>query len=100
MIAMQTILLALVAGIIIGPAARLVLPGRQNISVVMTIVLGAIGALAGSAIYRALSGNTDTSGIDWIAFLIGVLVAAIAIVVYGMLTGRQTTGSSGRHPVT
>jgi len=71
---MQTILLALVAGIIIGPLARLMLPGRQNISLVMTVVLGAVGALAGSAIYRAMSGNTDTSGIDWIALAIGVVV--------------------------
>jgi len=73
---MQTILLALLAGIIIGPLARLVMPGRQNISLLMTIILGAVGALAGSAIYRAISGNSDTSGIDWIALAIGVVVAA------------------------
>jgi len=96
---MQTILLALVAGIIIGPLARLVLPGRQNISMVMTLALGAVGALAGSAIYRAISGNMDTTGIDWTAFAIGVVVAALAIVVYGTVTGRQTTGSSGGHPI-
>lgn len=96
---MTTILLALVAGIIIGPLARLVLPGRQNISLVMTVVLGAVGALAGSAIYRAVSGNTDTSGIDWIALAIGVVVAAIAILIYGMMTGREKAGSSG-HPST
>jgi uncharacterized membrane protein YeaQ/YmgE (transglycosylase-associated protein family) len=96
----QTILLALVAGIIIGPLARLVLPGRQNISLVMTVLLGAVGALAGSAIYKAVSGKTDTSGIDWIALGIGVVVAAIAILIYGMVTGRENTGSSGRHPIT
>jgi len=93
---MQTILLALVAGIIIGPLARLMLPGRQNISLVMTVVLGAVGALAGSAIYRAMSGNTDTSGIDWIALAIGVVVAAVAIGVYVAMTGRKSTGSGRR----
>lgn len=97
---MQTILLALLAGVIIGPLARLIMPGRQNISLVMTIILGAIGALAGSAIYRALSGNPDTSGIDWIALAIGVVVAALAIGVYVAMTGRKSTGSSGRHPIT
>jgi uncharacterized membrane protein YeaQ/YmgE (transglycosylase-associated protein family) len=95
---MQTILLALVAGIIIGPLARLVLPGRQNISLVMTVILGAVGALAGSAIFRAVSGRSDTSGIDWVAFLIGVIVAAVAIMVYAAMTGRS--GASGRHPIT
>jgi len=86
---MQTILLALVAGIIIGPLARLVLPGRQNISVVMTVILGAVGALAGSAIFGALSNRSDTAGIDWMAFFIGIVVAALAILAYSAMTHRQ-----------
>ena len=96
---LTTILLALAAGVIIGPLARLVLPGRQNISLVMTVVLGAVGALAGSVIFTALSGRSDTGGIDWIALAIGVVVAAVAILVYGMMTGRESTGSTG-HPIT
>lgn len=86
---MTTILMAIVAGMIIGPLARLALPGKQNISLVMTVVLGAVGALAGSAIFYALSGNKDTGGIDWLALLIGVVVAAVAIAAYGMMTGRK-----------
>ena len=97
---MGTILLALLAGIIIGPLARLVLPGKQDISVLMTIILGAVGALAGSWLFRLISGKSDTSGIDWIAFGIGVVVAALAIVVYGMITGRNQSGSTESHPTT
>lgn len=89
---LTTILLALLAGIIIGPLARLVLPGKQNISLGMTILLGAIGALAGSWIYELISGTEDTSGIDWIAFFIGVVVAAILVAVYASMKG----GSRGR----
>ena len=95
---LHTILSALVAGIIIGPLARLVLPGRQNISLVMTVVLGAVGALAGSAIFHAISGRSNTPGIDWVALGIGVVVAAAAIVMYATVTGRERTGSS-RHPM-
>lgn len=86
---MQTILMAIVAGMIIGPLARLALPGRQNISLLMTVVLGAVGALAGSAIFSALSNRNDTGGIDWMAFFIGIVVAAIAILVYTTMTRRQ-----------
>ena len=93
---MLTIFMAVVAGIIIGPLARLILPGKQNISFIMTVVLGAVGALAGSAIYAALSGKTDTSGIDWTAFAIGILVAALAIWGYTMFTGRQRPAPDGR----
>jgi uncharacterized membrane protein YeaQ/YmgE (transglycosylase-associated protein family) len=86
---LTTILLALLAGCIIGPLARLVLPGKQNISLPVTIGLGAVGALAGSWIYSLISGQDDTSGIDWIALLIGVVVAAILVAIYASMTGRD-----------
>ena len=79
-----TIVGALIAGIIIGPLARLVLPGKQNISLGMTILVGAVGALVGGFIAQAL-GVGDTSGIDWIKLLIQVAVAAVAIVLYGSM---------------
>lgn len=81
---LATIVWGLIAGIIIGPLARLVLPGKQNIGIGMTIVLGAVGAIAGGLIYEAL-GGTDTSGIDWIRLLIQVGVAAIVVVIYGSM---------------
>ncbi|EWT00299.1 transglycosylase [Intrasporangium oryzae NRRL B-24470] len=87
----QTILMALVAGAIVGPLARLVLPGRQSISVLMTVILGAIGSVIGAWIYYLLSGKSDTGGIDWISGLIGVIVAAALIVGYGMITGNKQT---------
>lgn len=77
-----TLIGGLLAGIIIGPLARLVLPGKQNISIVMTIVLGAVGAIVGGFAYEALGGS-DTAGIDWIRLIIQVAVAAVAVLIYG-----------------
>ena len=85
-----TIIGALIAGIIIGPLARLVLPGQQNISIGMTIVLGAIGALVGGLVYEWLGGG-ETGGIDWIKLAIQVAVAAVAVIIYGSMQGRSTT---------
>lgn len=79
---LATLVGGLLAGIIIGPLARLVLPGKQNISVIMTIVLGAVGAIVGGFAYEALGGG-GTSGIDWIRLLIQVAVAAAAVLIYG-----------------
>lgn len=76
-----TIIGALFAGIIIGPLARLVLPGKQNISLGMTILVGAVGALIGGLVAQWI-GVGETSGIDWIKHAIQVAVAAVAIVVY------------------
>lgn len=80
----------LVAGIIIGPLARLVLPGKQDLSLVMTIVLGAVGAIVGGFLYEAL-GGTDTSGIDWIRLLIQVGVAAVVVLIYGSARKSSAT---------
>lgn len=76
-----TIIGGLLAGLIIGPLARLVLPGKQNISLGMTVVVGAVGALVGGFIAQAL-GVGETTGIDWIKHAIQVGVAAVAIVAY------------------
>src|SRR5690348_4291761 len=54
-----TILMALVAGAIVGPLARLVLPGRQNMGVLLTVVLGALGSLIGAFIYYKATGVSD-----------------------------------------
>lgn len=86
-----TIISALILGCIIGPLARLILPGKQNISLPMTIVLGAVGALAGSWLYTLLSGNENTNGIDWMALGLGVVVAIVLVLIYGAVTGKDNT---------
>jgi uncharacterized membrane protein YeaQ/YmgE (transglycosylase-associated protein family) len=48
------LLSAALVGAVIGGLARLVLPGRQNIGVLSTIVIGWIGSLIGSLIGRHL----------------------------------------------
>lgn len=79
---LSTLIGGLLAGLIIGPLARLVLPGKQDISLIMTIVLGAVGAIVGGFVYQAL-GGAETSGIDWIKLLIQVAVAAVVVAIYG-----------------
>ncbi len=80
----------LVLGLIIGPLGRLVLPGKQNISLGMTIVIGAIAAIAGGFLADAL-GVGDTSGIDWIKLFIQVGLAAVGVAVYIGMAGREAT---------
>ena len=97
-VAMQwvwTILGALLAGCIIGPLARLVMPGKQNVSVFMTIVIGAVGALVGGVIATRL-GVGDTRGIDWIKLAIEVIVAVIVVMIYLNLTGKKSSTQAGR----
>jgi uncharacterized membrane protein YeaQ/YmgE (transglycosylase-associated protein family) len=88
-----TLVGGLIAGIIIGPLARLVLPGRQNISIGMTILLGAVGAILGGFLADAI-GVGETDGIDWIKIAIQVGVAAVVVLIYGSMSGRSTGGAT------
>jgi uncharacterized membrane protein YeaQ/YmgE (transglycosylase-associated protein family) len=90
---LATIIGGLLAGIIIGPLARLVLPGKQNISLGMTILVGAVGALVGGFI-ADWAGVGETSGIDWIKLAIQVGVAAVVVLLYGSMAGRKAGGTA------
>jgi uncharacterized membrane protein YeaQ/YmgE (transglycosylase-associated protein family) len=87
-----TIISAVVAGLIIGALARLVMPGKQNIGVIMTIVLGILGSLIGSWVCYNLFGYQNEGG-GWavIPFLVGIIVAVVLIAIYLGITGRRGT---------
>ncbi|BCO33821.1 GlsB/YeaQ/YmgE family stress response membrane protein [Mycobacterium heckeshornense] len=84
-----SIILAIIVGAIIGVVARLVMPGKQNIGMVMTVLLGAVGGLVGSAVAGAFGYHNANGGIAWIPFIIGVVVAVILIAIYQAVTARR-----------
>ena len=79
----------IIFGAVIGILARLVLPGKQNISALVTVILGILGALAGYYIWGAISNKGDTNGIDWIRWIISIIVAAVLVTIYGSITGKK-----------
>ena len=82
---------AIVIGAIIGALARLILPGRQNIPIWLTMVIGVVAALLGTVIARAI-GVADTKGVDWIELLFQVVLAAIGVaLVVGLGNRRRVT---------
>lgn len=86
---MGAVIGTIIFGAVIGFLARLVLPGKQNISLLVTVILGILGALAGYYLWGAISDKGDTSGIDWIRWIISIIVAAVLVVIYGSVTGRK-----------
>jgi uncharacterized membrane protein YeaQ/YmgE (transglycosylase-associated protein family) len=87
-----TIISAVIVGAIIGALARLVMPGKQNIGVLMTILLGILGSLIGSWVCYNLFGYQNEGG-GWavIPFIVGVVVAAALIWLYVAMVGRRGT---------
>jgi uncharacterized membrane protein YeaQ/YmgE (transglycosylase-associated protein family) len=83
------IISAIVIGAIIGALARFVLPGRQAIGILLTIVIGILGALIGTWLAQQV-GVATTDGIDWIEILFQIGVAAVGIALVSGVSSRRT----------
>jgi uncharacterized membrane protein YeaQ/YmgE (transglycosylase-associated protein family) len=86
---------AILVGIVVGVLGRLLVPGKQKIGMLVTIVVGIVSAFIGTAIARALGIPTATEGIDWLELLVQVIVAAIGVALVSAILGRRT-GVMGR----
>lgn len=85
---MGTIIGTIITGAIIGVIARFFMRGRQNISILWTIVCGAIGAAVGNWAAVQL-GVAATDGIDWMRWILSVFAAMLTISLYLGMTGRK-----------
>jgi len=88
----STIIGAVVVGAIIGGLARLVMPGKQSIGVVMTILLGVVGSFLGSWATAQFGYHNANGGFAVLPFAVGVVAAAVLISVYLGISGRRGTG--------
>lgn len=85
-----SIVLAIIVGALIGLVARLVMPGKQDIGMVMTVVLGALGGLIGSWVSSKFGYHNANGGIAWIPFFVGVGAAVVLIALWEAVRGRRT----------
>ena len=85
---MGTLIGTIITGAIIGAIARFFMRGRQNISLLWTIVCGAIGAAIGNWVAVQL-GVAATAGIDWMRWILSVFAAMLTISLYLGMTGRK-----------
>jgi|ERR671931_611415 uncharacterized membrane protein YeaQ/YmgE (transglycosylase-associated protein family) len=79
------IIIYIVAGLIIGLVARLIVPGRQRMSLVATILLGVVSAIIGGILWNAIFPGND--GIAWIG---SIIVAVVLVWLYARFAGRGT----------
>lgn len=80
------IISALVIGLIVGALGRLVVPGKQDIPIWLTMLIGVVAALIGTAVVGSLR---DTGGIDWIEIAAQVVLAAVGVWLVVALRGRS-----------
>jgi uncharacterized membrane protein YeaQ/YmgE (transglycosylase-associated protein family) len=87
----MSIIGVIIAGIIIGLLGKFVAPGdRDNIPLWLTVVCGIAGVIVGWYIYRAFGGN-GSPGVDWVRWIVAIIVSAIFVMIASAITGRNTT---------
>lgn len=77
----------IVFGLIAGFIARAVVPGKDDIGLLRTILLGVVGSVVGGGLFGMLTvGLRGFQPAGWIGSIIG---AIIVLVIYNKVTGRK-----------
>ncbi|MDQ6897080.1 MAG: GlsB/YeaQ/YmgE family stress response membrane protein [Actinomycetota bacterium] len=84
----------IIVGLIAGALARLLVPGRQDLSIPMTIVLGIVGSFVGGFLGYLLFHKDAADGFLQPAGIIGsVIGAVIVLLIWTRVSGRRSVRS-------
>jgi uncharacterized membrane protein YeaQ/YmgE (transglycosylase-associated protein family) len=78
----------IIAGLVIGALARLIKPGKQNLGILMTLLLGLAGSVIGGLVANLL-GTGGIFELNVIGFIVAVIAAVLLIGVAESLAGRR-----------
>lgn len=80
----------IIGGAIVGALARFFMKGEQNIGMLWTIILGALGSgLASWVLAKVWPATLDTVGIDWIRWIVSILFAVLLISIYVSVRNKK-----------
>ena len=84
-----SILWWLIIGLVVGALARLLMPGKDTMGILATILLGIAGSFVGGLVSWALWGSSGT-GFQPAGFLLSLLGAILLLVIWRMMRSRST----------
>ncbi|MEX0704065.1 MAG: GlsB/YeaQ/YmgE family stress response membrane protein [Planctomycetales bacterium] len=80
-------------GMLVGLCARLLVPGRQHMSLTMTTLLGVAGALVGGFLYSLVRGASvapfSLASHNWYGWIVAILGAMLLVWVYPYIYPRR-----------
>ena len=79
----------LIIGLIAGALARLIMPGRDPMGILGTMLLGIVGSIVGGLVSWALWG-AQTQGIPRAGILLSILGAILVLWIWRMVRSRNT----------
>lgn len=78
----------IIAGLVIGALARLIKPGKQNLGLLATLLLGLAGSVIGGVI-ASLLGTGNIFELNVVGFIVAVIAAVLLIGTAESLAGRR-----------
>jgi len=81
----------LVIGLIAGALARLLVPGKQNLSIAMTVVLGVVGSFVGGFLGYLIFHKDSAQGFLQPSGIIGSVIGAVVVLVIWLRVGGRSS---------
>lgn len=78
----------LIFGLVVGALARLLKPGKQNLSIAMTLVLGVLGSIIGGLV-ASLLGTGDIFELNILGAIIAIIAAVLLVGVVEGMAGKK-----------
>ncbi|KQS66983.1 hypothetical protein ASG41_09270 [Modestobacter sp. Leaf380] len=79
----------LVFGLVVGAVARLIKPGKQNLSILATLGLGVVGSLIGGVV-ATLLGTGRFTELNILGAIVAIVAAVLLIGVAESVTGKRS----------
>jgi uncharacterized membrane protein YeaQ/YmgE (transglycosylase-associated protein family) len=85
----NTVIGFIVAGLIIGALARLIKPGKQNLGLLATLLLGLVGSVIGGVV-ASLLGTGDIFELNFLGFIVAVIASVLLVGTAEAVAGRRS----------
>jgi len=68
------LLMTIIIGFVVGVIAKLIMPGKENMGLILTTLLGIAGSIVASYLGQAVGWYEAGQGAGWIASIVGAFV--------------------------
>lgn len=80
----------ILCGLLVGLLARFLVPGQQNMGIILTAVLGIVGAMVGGFLFSLVAGSPESATANWYGWIVSILGAMLVLWVWTILPSRRS----------